>query len=172
MEAIYFTQQGPTAYFAVISGFPLATVTANGQTYLPGDLAIDFGANGSFEYGVETIGTHLLYSGATWANPGFLVSAPYALAGGTSVGPVQFGYQSNAYSATGHYAFEVGIPISDFTAVGWTDTSRPLFDLHWTMSCGNDALDLVVPGSVVPEPTTCALMLLGLGGLTFRRRRA
>ena len=43
VEAIYFTQQGPTAYFAVVSGFPLA----GWPGYSAGDLAFDFGSDGS-----------------------------------------------------------------------------------------------------------------------------
>jgi hypothetical protein len=44
------------------------------------------------------------------------------------------------------------------------------FDLHWTMSCGNDLLDLTV--APIPEPGTLLLLGPGLAALwMFSRRR-
>ncbi len=172
VEAIYFTQQSSTAYFAVVSGFPLQAAAGN----TPGDLAIDFGSNGSYEFGVETQGTHVLEGNTTWSVPQFAVSAPFAITSGTVLGSVAFGYQPSAYLANGHYAFEVGIPTSFFGAY-WPSSGTLDMTIHWTMSCGNDALDLhvhrVIPPPPIPEPASLSLMGLGLAGLGFfsRRRR-
>ena len=169
VEAAYFTREGNTAYFAIVSGFPLA----GRPGYAAGDLAIDFGSDGSFEFGVNTTGSnHYLYGNATWIDPtSFPVSNPYALAGGTQLGGVQFGYNSALYAANGHYAFEIAVPISLFGS-SWMGLDHPDFTVHWTMSCGNDAIDLrVPPRSAVPEPVSSVLMLLGVGGLALTRRK-
>ncbi len=178
VEAIYFTQEGLTAYVAVVSGFPLA----GWPGYAAGDVAIDFGSNGSYEFGVDTIGNCVgctggpgikLYGNPTWTNALlFPVSSPYALATGTAVGNVSFGYQPSAYAANGHYAFEVGIPVSLFGSY-WNGTTHDAFTVHWTMACGNDVLDLLVPPqrTVIPEPVSSTLFLVGLGALAFARRK-
>ncbi len=105
---------------------------------------------------------------ADWNVPTFAASFPNGLKSGTSLGLVDFGYQTNAYSANSHYAFEVGIPILNFGAY-WTEIN-PEFTVHWTMNCGNDALDLHVPAVHAPEPATGILMLAGLGGFLVRRK--
>ncbi len=172
VEAIYFTQQNSTAYFAVVSGFPLRTVSG----YTPGDFAIDFGSNGSYDFGVKTVGTHTLYGSPTWSNPGlFPASGPSAVTSGTAKGVVQFGYQDSAYSANGHYAFEIGIPKSLFGSY-WPTSGVLDMTLHWTMSCGNDELDLHVHQTIpptIPEPSDFLLFgcgLLALAGLSWQSR--
>ena len=170
-EAAYFTRQGGTAYFAVVTGFPLE----GRPYYAAGDLAIDFGSDGSYEFGVKTTDPgHHLFGSTTWINPTpFPISGPLAIASGADWGAVQFGYDNTSYVADGHYAFEVGVPVSLFGAY-WSGSDQPDFTLHWTMSCGNNAINLHVPAhtSPVPEPVSSALLLLGLGGLAVVRRRA
>ena len=174
VEAIYFTQQNSTAYFALVSGLPLRKV----DTYPSGDFAIDFGSNGSYEFGVKTTGTHTLYGNTTWSAPNlFPVSTPFAITSGTALGVVPFGYQESAYTANGHYAFEIGVPTSLFSSY-WPTSGTLDMTLHWTMSCGNDALDLhvrqlVTPPPttpVIPEPSDLLLFSFGLQGLTGVRR--
>ena len=43
------------------------------------------------------------------------------------------------------------------------------FDLHWTMSCGNDVLDLTV--APIPEPGTLFLLGPGLAALLAISKR-
>ena len=44
--------------------------------------------------------------------------------------------------------------------------------LHWTMSCGNDVIEGVVPATAsLPEPATMLLLGAGLSGLAAYRRR-
>lgn len=166
VEAIYFKREADMAYFAVVTGFPLEGRFYQGQQYYAGDFAIDFGSDGSYEFGVETSGANQghVYGNPTWVNPLFLECGPYALAGGTLLGDVNFAYNSTTYLVDQHYAFEFGIPISYFGSY-WGDYV-PVFTGKWTMSCGNDCLDVRtsrIPNS--PEPATAATMLLGLAGL-------
>lgn len=177
VEAIYFTQQSSTAYFAVVSGFPLVGISGN----TPGDFAIDFGSNGSYDFGVKTTGPHALYGSPTWSSPTvWPVSGPLAVVSDTQLGIVQFGYQPLTYVANGHYAFEIGVPTALFGSY-WPTSGTLDMSLHWTMSCGNDALDLRVrqsitppppPPPMIPEPSGLLLFAMGLTGLVRGRRVA
>src|SRR3989338_969452 len=150
VEAIYFTQDAATAFFAVVTGFPLAGYGG----YTAGDFAFDFGSDGTYEYGLETVGAHDLYGNVTWINPIFGVSSPYAIGSGTNLGPAAFGYVPGQYAANTHYAFEMGIPLSYFSGYWDEPGEHPNLTVHWTMSCGNDALNM----RLVPEPSTWLLL--------------
>lgn len=181
IEALYFTTEGPTAFFAVVSGAPLSGTGIQA----PGDFAIDFGSNGSYDFGVKTVGTHTLYGNTVWNVPNLWPSsAPYRIVSGTPAGVAQFGYQPSAYVANSHYAFEIGVPISLFGS-SWPTSGTLDMTLHWTTACGNDELDLRVirhippppppPPPVIPEPMTSLLWGLGMlgplsRGLSARRR--
>jgi len=176
-EAIYFTRDNTFAYFAVVSGFPLDGRYYQGQQYDAGDFAIDFGSDGIYDFGVETRGADRgkVYSNPTWINPLFTSCGPYAMATGTLVGNSAFFYNNTTYLANGHYVFEFGIPISLFGS-NWSAADYiPDFTAHWTMSCGNDCVNLTVeqvPNS--PEPNTFALLALGLtaaAAFSFSRKR-
>lgn len=172
VEAIYFKREADIAYFAVVTGFPLEGRLYQGQQYYAGDFTIDFGSDGSYEFGIETTGANQgkLYGSPTWANPIFLQCGPYALAGGTILGDTNFAYNNTTYLGTGHYSFEFGVPISLFGS--YWDSYVPVFTGKWTMSCGNDCLDVkttFIPNS--PEPATAALMFLGLSGLALSSLR-
>ncbi|MBV1889658.1 MAG: PEP-CTERM sorting domain-containing protein [Gammaproteobacteria bacterium] len=51
------------------------------------------------------------------------------------------------------------------SGLGWGDEF--ILDGHWTMSCGNDAIDGHVS---VPEPATLPLLGLGFLGFALRKR--
>jgi hypothetical protein len=173
-EALYFKKEGMTAYFALVTGFPLAGL----QNESFGDIGFDFDNDGLYEYGVETRGNagftkKHLYGNATWNNPTFGISTPYDLKTGTDLGLVGFAYDKTTYVAHKHYILEIGIPISFFGASWGDPNNNPDFAIHWTMSCGNDAIDLEVPGTTtaVPEPATMALFGFGLAGYALKRRK-
>jgi len=172
VETIYFSQDSLYAYFAVVSGFPLEGRTVRGKDYFAGDFALDFGSDGSYEFGMETTGANQgsFYSVITWADPLFTVCGPYNIISGNYLGDAQFAYDNSTYTADGHYVFEFAISKSLFGSY-WNDfSSTPQFSAKWTMSCGNDCLQLDVahvPG--VPEPST--FLLFGFGAATVMLKK-
>jgi len=63
------------------------------------------------------------------------------------------------------WAYDIYYKI-DLTALGYTGQAIQLF---WTMECGNDGGQHFVPE--IPEPTTMALLLTGVGVVAARKRR-
>ncbi|MCM8776420.1 MAG: PEP-CTERM sorting domain-containing protein [Candidatus Omnitrophica bacterium] len=160
----------------MVTGFPLAVFEGNA----PGDFALDFGNNGTYEFGVETTGNWgtskqgELFKHASWSNTQyFSVCNPFALNGGVSLGNVLFAYDNLTYIANKHYAFEIGIPINLLTPLWVTNFFIPKFSAHWTMQCGNNCITLNLDSVVhTPEPSTILLTLFGgLGTILLRRRK-
>ncbi len=72
------------------------------------------------------------------------------------------------------WAYEIVYKIS-LASLGLVGTtSDPLVQLFWVMECGNDGVEHTVksaPNPVVPEPSTIALLMAGLGALVVKRRQ-
>ncbi len=183
-EALYVSKDSNFLYLALITGLSPNTPNTGGN-YGPGDFAIDFGQNGSFEFGIQTTGADAgtVYKVSAWeyglwdinnqyintshlaANP----AHPTSIRTGTLVGEGVLSYKDEYFTNMGintgdkHYVIEAAIPLSAF------DGYSGKFDVHWTMNCANDSIS-ADPDLTIPEPGTLALLPLGLLGLAALRR--
>ena len=140
----------------------------NSSTY---EFGVDFGfftknydntpnSGGSYDPVIVDMGTGTgidnagIYSGVTWDNgvyQGHTASNPFALDTGTEITTAGFSQSSGSGSVGGETSY-YQIVSFDLAALG-LDLSNPLdMDTHWTMSCGNDAIDGSQQLVAVPEP--------------------
>jgi len=175
-EAIYLDWDSSNLYILLVTGLP-----SNNKDYAPGDIAIDFGKNGSWDFGIETTGNNGntkggIYQNITWAKGLWNKIDPTSITNGTKVGQGSLVYTSNTIDNLGqwksdqHYVIETSIPVSTFGALWGANGPNQSADISWTMNCGNDVIK-VDPPAHVPEPGALGLVALGLVGLTLQRRR-
>ncbi len=192
-EAMYVTWDASNLYIAIATGHNPATPNnPTHNSFGAGDIAIDIGNNGSWDYGIDSTGNYgaagSLYSNVSWgyglwnaanaydpahpdpAHPtsiqsGTLVGAGALVSSGPGTGYGEFS------SSHQHYFYEVAIPLSLFGGQ-WAGMD---FKVHWTQNCANDAISVVAqdfPQNNVPEPGTLALLPLGALALGLLRRRS
>ena len=171
-EAIYAYADPTSLYVAVVTGFP----PSGHGGYVPGDLRISFpDASTTDTFALRTTGGGLVPGNVYLTAPGNWATGLFAAGGVTRItghqglaGTAEYFYGPQAgFAANGsHYVIEAAIPVAQFGAY-WGGT----YQLHWTMTCGNDAIDLTGVASVIPEPAPVLLLALGLLGLWFRARR-
>ncbi len=177
-EYLFYRLEGDTLSIGLQTGFDVedGKVRHGNKWYYSGDLALSFDGDPSnyeyaFDFGLYTDSYHRtlgttddsgLYEVTEWNNDiYFAESAPFAMEEGNLVttGSTSAGYDSAAYSYYRIVSFDISsLSLSAFTGV----------DVHWTMSCGNDAIDGTAP---VPEPATMLLFGTGLAALATVARK-
>lgn len=173
-EAMYAAYDDTNLYFAIVTGFPLTG--SNG--YAPAPIAFDFGRDGSYEFGINVTGSSSgsLFHPDSWTDglanwgAGWLghVSYPISMINAQLVfdpSAANLVYNNAFYGATGHYVIEGFMPIGAFGSSNWNRD----FSMHWTMTCGNDAINLAV--NTTPEPASMALLAIGLVSTVIARRK-
>ncbi len=187
-EYLYYKLAGNKLSIGLQSGFDLNSglVVSGGRNYYAGDLALSFDGDTTlgdastyefaFDFGLLTkdydqnfvgdptdgIDDSGLYQVTAWnENIHFDLSNPFAMEQGSLAtnGETLAGQDGDSYWRT--VSFDTS-SLSDFAG----------FDAHWTMSCGNDAIDGHAAPAPVPEPATMLLFSTGLAGLAgFTRKR-
>jgi hypothetical protein len=167
-EAMYVKYDATNLYFAIVTGKDPGT----GGGYRPGDIAFDFGSNGSYEYGIETTGGNAgkLYTVSSW-NKGIWnnVDPTEMKVTGVLKGTGSLAYNNCYYgdnSKGNHYVIEGSIARSYFGS-DWNNG----FTMSWTQTCGNDVIRLNIPPTATPEPATMLLFGMGLAGVGVLRKR-
>ncbi len=190
-EALYVDVDGGLVYFLLITGLPKDNVP-----YAPGALALDFGRDGSYEYGIETLDGNGRVAGGVYSNvlwkyglwdinggydpvhpdPAHPAGIDQGLLVGT--GPLTYTTQGvtnlGAHAGDAHYVIEAAIPVTVFDVV---HLGRD-FRVQWTMGCANDAIVVDVAAlrsatrdtAPIPEPGAMPLLALAACAMWGMRR--
>ncbi len=177
VEALYVTWDSANLYVAIVTGFPQTGRDYNSIHFDAGDIAIDVGLDGNYDYALRVAGSEVgsFYQVSSWEDvyySSYVESNPFRAATGSLLGSGTLSYLpwsgwDDNDLASQRYIIEASIPLALFNG--------PLgsFGVHWTIECGNDYLN--VEAIHTPEPATLILIgsgLLGMGALRGRRRNS
>jgi len=164
IEALYFDSDATTAYFAIVASISESTM---------GDLALDIDGSGGYEYGIVLQGGDKgkVYQDPTWSKPRYFPSSePYRIRSGTitDTAEVEYVNSNRPDNDCDNYIIEISVPRS---ALG-SPSSDQLSNLHATMSCGNDEIEIEgVSWEAIPEFATIAIPVGIIFGLFYFYRR-
>jgi hypothetical protein len=194
-EAIYLDWDAQWLYVLIVTGLPPNNPhNPAANSYGAGDIAIDFGRDQTWEYGMAvrnyagltpgTVYAASAWNYGIWSAPGQLAtpSRPatdvVALRSGTAVGNGQLVYSSVGINNVGqyvsdlHYVIEAALPLSSFGANWGSDGPLVAFDVQWTMYCANDIITVdPLPAGRVPEPAAPLVLAAAAAAFTLRRVR-
>lgn len=177
-EALYVAWDQSTLYIAIATGHKPTTVNnPAGNSYAAGDISINFGANGSFDYGIELLGnatttTGHVYSNVNWAvgiwkpngtwtgyrDPSVAANIaladpahPTSILGGTDVGTGSVAYTTVGLNNYGAWKSDLHYFYEvavPLSSFGSDWATGNPFQVQWTQNCAND--NIAVNG-VVPR---------------------
>lgn len=190
IEALYFDNDASYGYIALVTGqaptgidWPIGDIGIDvtdaaraalydGSSYVGAtdyEYAIDFGAS-SASLKEVTEWKNVYYDSSP--NPNYSASDPWETRASSEIGTVAYAWQyfpgtDPNVDSLEHWVYEFSFALADL-GLGVNDT----LNLHWTMKCGNDNINLTATVDPVPEPATMALLgtgLIGLAGLGRKR---
>lgn len=186
-EAIYAYKNQTSLYIALATGHDPKALNGNGS-YGAGDFAIDFGADGSYELGINVkpswdgFGVSGgVYEVGKWGfgiwedgevsgykkteHPTSILEGKYLGAAVLAIGGPQKGY--GEWEDDEHYFYEISVSLDTLRKGGWNGEK---FNIHWTMNCANDSI-VVDPPATVPTPGTFLLVMAGFMGFQLARKK-
>jgi hypothetical protein len=194
-EAIYLDWDAQWLYVLIVTGLPPDNPqNPAGNSYGAGDIAIDFGRNNTWDYGMVvknfagltpgTVYAATSWNHGLWSAPGQLATASrpatnvVAVKSGTAVGTGQLVYSAvginnvGQYTSDLHYVIEAALPLSSFGSNWGTNGPLVPFDVQWTMYCANDIITVdPLPSGRVPEPAAPLALAAVAAFVNLRRWR-
>ncbi len=142
IEAMYFDDDSHKAYFAIVTSMPPGGISDCD----PGDLALDLDNDGDYEYGIILTGSGKgkICHNPTWSDPtDFPSSEPLRITScDDHTGDATVAYTDDYVSddnGVNNWVIEIAAPK---TALG-TPTYHQISNLHATITCGNDVIELI-----------------------------
>lgn len=191
-EAIYVDADGVNLYVAIVTGlnpYPLQ--------WKPGDIAIDFGSDGIFEYGLVTVGDAVADPEKDHWNAGIGIAGqlyrvdrwnigpkgghderhPTTVKAGSAIGQAAITYELAKYDGLvpeqlGIYPGDPHFLIEAMIPIELfgDDWGLP-YTVHWTMGSVKDWIQVGSAVTSIPEPGTLVLLSAGILGIAGLRRK-
>lgn len=185
LEGFFSATDDDYFYFSLTSSFGYSVASKSyAATYYQGDIFIGFGSD-NYTHAIDVSSGDFVAVNAwegipdkdgsyygTWVEAAvgeFQVTDYDRVGSANQVLTFWDGFETNPltpdWTEGDTYVWEWKIAKGDF---GW-DGASDIF-IHTTMGCGNDLIEMRIPGTAIPEPSTLILIGIGLCGLGFMRK--